>query len=136
MLRRFGLAQAFLADPELVLLDEPTAGLDAQGFEVLESLLGEARERGATVVLASHLLADVHRHCDRLAILLDGKLAAFETRARLLDAPGRTRLEVEGLDGEGLGRLEEWVAEQGGRLTVTGPGTATLLELYRRHSDG
>lgn len=76
MLRRFGLAQAWIARPELLLLDEPTAGLDAQGFEVLESVLAEAFEARATVVLASHLLSDLLESCDQLVVLLSGRIAA------------------------------------------------------------
>jgi len=133
MLRRFGLAQTFLTDPDLVLLDEPTAGLDAMGFSVLEDLLADARERKATVVLCSHLLSDVHDHCDRLAVLLDGTLAASGTPAELFGTTGRVRLEVEGLDDAQLTRLGEWVEEQGGRVLSARPGGKSLLELYRAH---
>ena len=131
MLRRFGLAQAFLSTPEIVLLDEPTAGLDAEGFGVLEDLLGEARSRGATVVLASHVLADVHDHCDQLALLLNGKVAARGAPQTLLGGEGNARLEVAGLDASGLSSLEGWVAEQGGRVTSMRPSGRTLLDLYR-----
>lgn len=92
MLRRFGLAQAWLHAPDLILLDEPTAGLDAQGFEVLESLLDEARARGASLVIASHLPADIESHCDELAVILAGRVAARgEPRALLA---GKTMLEL------------------------------------------
>lgn len=74
MLRRFGLAQAWLHAPDLILLDEPTAGLDALGFEVLADLLAEARTRSAAVVLASHVLSDLTGHCDKVAILCDGRV--------------------------------------------------------------
>jgi len=74
MLRRFGLAQAWLHAPDLVLLDEPTAGLDALGFEVLSELLSEARGRGASVVLASHVLSDLSERCDEVAVLLGGRI--------------------------------------------------------------
>ncbi len=92
MLRRFGLAQAWVHQPELVLLDEPTAGLDAQGFEVLESLLAEARARGATIVLSSHLVADLLDRCDDLAVLLDGRIAERGAPRELLR--GRTLLDL------------------------------------------
>jgi ABC-2 type transport system ATP-binding protein len=92
MLRRFGLAQAWMHAPELVLLDEPTAGLDAQGFEVLEALLDEARARGASLVIASHLPADIETHCDELAVILDGSIAA-RGRPRELMA-GKTLLDL------------------------------------------
>jgi ABC-type transport system involved in cytochrome c biogenesis ATPase subunit len=65
MLRRFGLAQAWIGRPALLLLDEPTAGLDAQGFEVLEALLAEAFEQRSAVVLASHLLSGPARQLRR-----------------------------------------------------------------------
>lgn len=133
MLRRFGLAQAFLADPELVLLDEPTAGLDAPGFAVLEDLLGEAQRRGASVLLTSHLLSDVHDHCDGLAILIDGRIAGRGAPGELLTAEGRVQVEVEGLDPAALGKLEAWVGAAGGRVLRTRPGGRTLLELYRAH---
>ncbi len=74
MLRRFGLAQAWLHAPDVVLLDEPTAGLDALGFEVLAGLLAEARARGAAVLLASHVLSDLTEHCDSVSILCDGRI--------------------------------------------------------------
>jgi ABC-2 type transport system ATP-binding protein len=75
MLRRFGLAQAALGRPDLLLLDEPTAGLDAQGYEVLARLLDEARARGAAVLLASHLIGDLRKSCDEMAVLLGGRIA-------------------------------------------------------------
>jgi ABC-2 type transport system ATP-binding protein len=92
MLRRFGLAQAWMHAPDLILLDEPTAGLDAQGFEVLESLLGEARARGASLVIASHLPADIDAHCDELALILGGRVAARGAPRELL--AGKTLLEL------------------------------------------
>ncbi len=74
MLRRFGLAQAWIARPKLLLLDEPTAGLDAPGFAVLDRVLAEARANGTAVVLASHLLSDLADGCDELCVLLDGRV--------------------------------------------------------------
>ncbi len=133
MLRRFGLAQTFLTEPDLVLLDEPTAGLDATGFGVLEDLLADARARQATVVLCSHLLSDVHDHCDRLAVLLDGKLAASGTPTELFGVAGRMRLEVEGLDEAQLEQLGQWTEQHGGRILSARPGGRSLLELYRAH---
>jgi ABC-type multidrug transport system ATPase subunit len=76
MLRRFALAQAFLHGPELLLLDEPTAGLDSEGHLVLEELLAEARARGTALLLATHVAADLAQHCERACVLLDGRIAA------------------------------------------------------------
>jgi ABC-2 type transport system ATP-binding protein len=92
MLRRFGLAQAVLGSPDLLLLDEPTAGLDAQGFEVLASLLTEARARGASVVIASHLFGDLRDHCDEMAVILDGRIAVRGDPRTLLS--GRSLLDI------------------------------------------
>jgi ABC-2 type transport system ATP-binding protein len=92
MLRRFGLAQASLAAPELLLLDEPTAGLDAQGYEVLARLLDEARSRNAAVVIASHLIGDLREACDELAVILGGRIAMRGEPAALLE--GRTLLDL------------------------------------------
>lgn len=85
MRRRFTLGQALLAEPDVLLLDEPTDGLDAEGFGVLAELLDEARARAAAVVLASHVAA---LDCDRVQILMDGAWARIGTRSEVLDAPG------------------------------------------------
>jgi len=75
MLRRFGIAQAWIHEPELVLLDEPTAGLDAEGFVVLGDVLDAARAKGTTVVIASHAASDLASRCDEVAILHEGRIA-------------------------------------------------------------
>ncbi len=92
MLRRFGLAQAALSRPDLLLLDEPTAGLDAQGFEVLAAILAETRARGASVVIASHLIGDLREHCDELAVILSGRIAVRGVPGELL--AGRSLLDL------------------------------------------
>jgi len=76
MVQRFALAQAFLHEPELLLLDEPTAGLDAEGFEAYSALLARAKGRGATIVVASHLPSDLGAGADELIVLLAGRVAA------------------------------------------------------------
>ena len=88
MSRRFALAQAELHRPELLLLDEPTAGLDAPGLEVFEGLLASARARGAAILFASHLATDVTRNADRLAVLHEGRIAASGPPGQLLGADG------------------------------------------------
>ena len=130
MLRRFALAQAWLHEPELFLLDEPTAGLDAPGFDVIAELLAEARERGATVVFASHLLSDLHEHCDELVVLLDGHVQGRGAPGELLAAPGCWRVELAGLEPTGLAGLEDWVRQQGGELREVAPAGRSLFDLY------
>ena len=131
MLRRLGLAQAFLGAPELALLDEPTAGLDAPGFTVLDTLLQRARAQGTTVVLASHLLEDVIERCDTLSVLLDGRCCLHgEPRLLLEDAPGLAAHGLSDADWQAL-RAE---AERRGGTLVPGAVRSTLGmgELYRR----
>ena len=74
MTRRIGLAQALINDPELILLDEPTTGLDPIGTREMKDLIIKLREQGKTVLMCSHLLADVQDVCDRIAILHQGEL--------------------------------------------------------------
>ncbi|MCZ6598435.1 MAG: ABC transporter ATP-binding protein [Planctomycetota bacterium] len=136
MLRRFGLAQAFLHDPDLLLLDEPTAGLDAVGVGVLADLLGEARARGASVVISSHLFSDVLEHADELAVLVDGRVAASGEPQAVVAGDGRVRLELEDVDEATLDQLERAVQAAGGRVVFRGPGAGALLELYRRLEGG
>ena len=93
MQQRFGLAQAFFHRPDLVLLDEPTLGLDAPGHDVLDELLAEARTRGAAVVVASHALDDVLTHTDRLLVLVDGRVAREGPPDELLGTQAREPLE-------------------------------------------
>ena len=78
MLQRIGLAQALLNDPDLVFLDEPTSGLDPVGRRLVRDIIKSQRERGATVLLNSHLLSEVEISCDRVAFLKEGEVV--ETR--------------------------------------------------------
>ncbi len=87
MLRRFGLAQAVLHEPDLLLLDEPTAGLDATGFGALAELLDEARARGASTIVASHMAADLMERA-RLVVLMHGRVAAEGDPRELLEDGG------------------------------------------------
>ena len=128
--RRFGLAQAWLGEPELILLDEATAGLDAEGFAVLKTLLDRSRERGATVVLASHILSDIVEHCDRVAVLVDGRLLATGPTAEVMGSGERRRLEVSGLSDDSLAGLRRWLGEHGCQLLADDPAGRPLVELF------
>jgi len=74
MTRRIGLAQALINNPDLVLLDEPTSGLDPLGTDDMKRMILELKAQGKTVLMCSHLLADVQDVCDRIAILYGGEL--------------------------------------------------------------
>ncbi|MBL7115856.1 MAG: ABC transporter ATP-binding protein [Kiritimatiellae bacterium] len=94
MARRIGLAQALLNDPDLIVLDEPTSGLDPIGTRQVKDLILALSKRGKTVLLCSHLLADVEDVCDRIAILYGGRLQAEGNVQDLLQTPGDIRLTL------------------------------------------
>ena len=79
MMRRIGIAQALVNDPEFLILDEPTSGLDPLGTRQVKDLLLDLKSRGKTILLSSHLLADVEDVCDRMVILYGGKVRAEGT---------------------------------------------------------
>ena len=98
--RRLGLAVIVAADADLVLLDEPTAALDPDGLAAFHALVGRRRAAGRTTVFSSHQLEDVERLADRVAVLVEGRLAACLTAAELADrvaGHGQMRLHVSGL---------------------------------------
>jgi len=92
MQRRIGLAQALINDPELVILDEPTAGLDPIGCREVKDLILALARRGKTVILSSHLLSDVEDVCDRVVIYYGGKIQAMGTLKELLATPDVVRI--------------------------------------------
>jgi ABC-type multidrug transport system ATPase subunit len=95
MKQRLGIAQALVADPELVILDEPTTGLDPEGMkEVRQLIRGLAEDHGMTVVLSSHLLYEVEQVCTKVAVINKGKRIAYGPVAELLDGKGRLRIVV------------------------------------------
>jgi ABC-2 type transport system ATP-binding protein len=92
MQRRIGLAQALINDPDLVILDEPTAGLDPLGCREVKDLILALARRGKTVILSSHLLSDVEDVCDRVVIYYGGKIQAMGTLKELLATPDEVRI--------------------------------------------
>lgn len=92
MQRRIGLAQALINDPDLVILDEPTAGLDPLGCREVKDLILALARRGKTVILSSHLLSDVEDVCDRVVIYYGGKIQAMGTLGELLATPDQVRI--------------------------------------------
>jgi ABC-2 type transport system ATP-binding protein len=100
MQQRLGLGVALLGRPDLVVLDEPTSALDPVGRQDVRRIIGALRDRGTTVFLNSHLLTEVERVCDRVAIVDRGRVVA-ELRMAELNREGGVRLRVTGLDGAG-----------------------------------
>ena len=100
MQRRIGLAQALINDPDLVILDEPTSGLDPVGCREIKDLILNLKARGKTVILSSHLLADVEDVCDRAVILYGGKIQQYGTLEKLLTERDSIRFTMPALSEE------------------------------------
>ena len=98
MRQRLGLAHALLGDPEVLILDEPANGLDPEGMRWMRRLLRDFADRGGTVLLSSHLLAEVEAVADRMMIIGGGRIQAQGTRAELLTESG-TIVEADDLAG-------------------------------------
>jgi ABC-2 type transport system ATP-binding protein len=105
MQRRIGLAQALINDPDLVILDEPTAGLDPIGCREVKDLILALARRGKTVILSSHLLADVENVCDRVVIYYGGRIHAQGTLRELLAKPDAVRITMPPLGRESMQKL-------------------------------
>jgi ABC-2 type transport system ATP-binding protein len=123
MQRRIGLAQALINDPDLIILDEPTAGLDPIGCREMKDLILALARRGKTVILSSHLLADVEDVCDRVAILYGGRIQAMGTLRELLTKPDRLRITTPVLSRETLARVLEIIRNdvRDGEVRVDNP---------------
>jgi ABC-2 type transport system ATP-binding protein len=105
MQRRIGLAQALINDPDLVILDEPTSGLDPIGCREVKDLIVALARRGKTVILSSHLLADVEDVCDRVVIYYGGRVQAMGTLRELLATPDAIRITTPALSRETMERV-------------------------------
>ena len=119
MARRIGLAQALLNDPELLLLDEPTTGLDPLGAREVKDLILELKSRGKTVLLCSHLLAHAEDVCDRIGILYGGKLCVMGNVVELLSKQQLTQVTLPSPPPAALERLRGAIAEFADPAAVT-----------------
>ncbi len=111
MARRIGLAQALINDPDLIVLDEPTSGLDPIGCRQIKDLIVALARRGKTVLLSSHLLADVEDVCDRIAILYNGRIQAMGPIRELLEERNRFRITFPELTPDAMKRVLALVRE-------------------------
>ena len=132
MTRRIGLAQALINDPDLILLDEPTSGLDPIGTREMKDLILKLKEQGKTVVMCSHLLADVQDVCDRIAILYAGELKVAGRVEELLKSQGETQLVTSQLDDAALRDVEEVLKKHNASLLKVDHPVASLEELFLR----
>ncbi len=136
MLRRFALAQALLAEPDLLLLDEPTAGLDALGQSAFEALYDQARRRGCSIVLCSHQASDLVDRCDQIAVLCGGRIVAGGPRQDFWLA-WASSWEVEIQADEGARRSSQVARVRAGlealdtKVLGTRPSQRAMAELFR-----
>ena len=130
MTRRIGWAQALINDPDLIVLDEPTTGLDPIGTREMKDLILKLREDGKTVLMCSHLLADVQDVCDRIAILYQGDLKEMGRVDSLLKVRDVTQIRAENLSDEAKKEIEATIKKHGGHLLGIENPTTTLEELF------
>ncbi|MBE7501364.1 MAG: ABC transporter ATP-binding protein [Verrucomicrobiales bacterium] len=130
MQRRIGLAQALINDPDLVILDEPTSGLDPIGCREVKDLILALARRGKTVILSSHLLADVEDVCDRVVIYYGGRIQAMGSLRELLATPDRLRITTPALPRPTLERALDILRQEAGDREVLLDTPTQNLESY------
>ena len=121
MARRIGLAQALINDPELLILDEPTTGLDPIGTRQIKDLIIKLAERGKTVLLCSHLLADVEDVCDRIAILYGGKIQSQGQVRDLLQQTNKRQITTDAISDATVEKIKQLVRDEDAECEVTSP---------------
>ena len=130
MTRRIGLAQALINDPELIVLDEPTTGLDPIGTREMKDLIVRLRDQGKTILMCSHLLADVQDVCDRIAILHQGELKEMGAVENLLSVRDITQIQAKGLSDDAQEQIREIIANDKADLVSMENPTTTLEDLF------
>jgi ABC-2 type transport system ATP-binding protein len=130
MLQRIGLAQALIHDPRLVVLDEPTAGVDPAGSREIRDMILNLKQRGITVLLSSHLLAQAQEICDRVGILADGVLVREGHLQELIAIENQTELILENASGALLNEIEGLAARSNAKVIEQRRSTTTLERLF------
>ncbi|GJQ24399.1 MAG: ABC transporter ATP-binding protein [Planctomycetia bacterium] len=130
MLRRIGLAQALINDPELVILDEPTSGLDPMGSRQMKDLILDFKRRKKTVVLCSHLLADVQDICDRIAIFNKGVLQVAGTVRELLSQNDAIEFVIKNLFNDDIEAVKAFIESRKGTVLSIKHPSSTLEDLF------
>jgi ABC-2 type transport system ATP-binding protein len=137
MQRRIGLAQALINDPELIILDEPTAGMDPIGCREIKDLILTLAGRGKTVLLSSHLLSDVEDVCDRVVIYYGGRIQAMGTLKELLAKPDAVCITMPPVSRETMRQVLDLIGRDGaaGKVQVDTPTQnleSYFLEVVRK----
>lgn len=130
MARRIGVAQALINDPELILLDEPTSGLDPIGTREMKDLILRLKSEGRTVLMSSHLLADVEDVCDRIAILHEGELKELGRVDALLKVRDETEIRAKGLSEAAQAEIRAVIERHHGTVLAMDNPTTTLEDLF------
>ncbi len=130
MARRIGVAQALINDPELIFLDEPTSGLDPIGTREMKDLILRLKSEGRTVLMSSHLLADVEDVCDRIAILHEGELKELGRVDALLKVRDETEIRAKGLSAAAQTEIRAVIERHHGTLLAMDHPTTTLEDLF------
>jgi ABC-2 type transport system ATP-binding protein len=121
MARRIGLAQALINDPDLLILDEPTTGLDPIGTRQIKDLILQLAKRGKTILLCSHLLADVEDVCDRIAILYGGKIQSEGKVKDLLQQTNKREITTSLISDTAVEKIKQIVQDEQADCIVTSP---------------
>jgi ABC-2 type transport system ATP-binding protein len=130
MTRRIGVAQALINDPDLVMLDEPTSGLDPLGNRDMKDLILDLKKQGKTVLMCSHLLADVQDVCDRIAILYGGELKVMGRVDELLKAQDETQILSSKLSDAAVKEVQDVLKKHGANVLKIDQPTANLEDLF------
>jgi ABC-2 type transport system ATP-binding protein len=136
MLQRIGLAQALIHDPRLVVLDEPTAGVDPAGSREIRDLIIDLKRRGITVLFSSHLLAQAQEICDRIGILADGVLVREGHLQELIAIENQTELVIADASDELVREIESLVTRSKAKLLERRRSTTTLETLFLESTGG
>jgi ABC-2 type transport system ATP-binding protein len=130
MTRRIGLAQALINEPDLLILDEPTTGMDPIGSREMKDLIVRLRDEGKTILMCSHQLADVQDVCDRVAILHLGELRELGRVESLLKVRDVTEVHAKRLSEETKQKIAELIQSDGGEVVSMDNPTTTMEELF------
>src|SRR6266852_3156934 len=130
MLQRIGLAQALIHEPKLLVLDEPTAGVDPAGSRDIRNLIVDLKQRGITVLLSSHLLAQAQEICDRVGILADGVLVREGRLDELIAIENQTELVLENASDALIDQINTLAISSNAKLIARRRSTTTLERLF------
>jgi len=137
MLQRIGLAQALVQEPRLVILDEPTAGVDPIGSRQIRDLIFKLRERGITVFLCSHLLEQVQEVCDKVGIIFRGKMVREGQLEDLIAIEDQTEIILKDASPDLIAQITALAEQhQGASIVRTGKPRTTLERLFLRETLG